>query len=442
LSHEMEKRHLVAKYDAGIRFADRKLEEILSRVRFSDTIVVVLSDHGEGFEPERGRVHHCGRLHGDLTHVPLFVWLPEELRAQYNLPREERRYSSTLDVVPTILSLLGDAVGGFPGHMLFDLAAHRRLTGSDRGYIYWNEDFVRESYDTCRIELRSELAYPLKRISVRKNDSVRECAYNLAYDPGEQRNLMSPVPAPIPNFEPITFIAAVNDPEELHHNLLSSPVARSRAHEWLLVENRGNARYRSLSRLYLEAVERAKNDLVFLVHQDVLLPDGWEEKVFESLGELERLDPRWGVLGAVGALPPIAGSPKQLRGHWCDPSGYWRLGPLPHEVQSLDEQWLGLRKRRGIQFDPELPGFHCYGIDLSLTARDKGLKSYAIDAFVWHKHRDPQGYLVARREDSEKIRRRWSEEFMEEFLPSAAYVEHKWKKYLPFQTTSWNWDAR
>ena len=95
----------------------------------------------------------------------------------------------------------------------------------------------------------------------------------------------------------------------------------------------------------------------------------------------------------------------------------------------------------GVHFDPALPGFHCYGIDLSLTARDLGLESYAIDAFVWHKYRDPEGYLVSRREDSEKILRRWSDKFMAEFLPSANYVESKWKKYLPFQTTSWNWDA-
>ena len=163
--------------------------------------------------------------------------------------------------------------------------------------------------------------------------------------------------------------------------------------------------------------------------------------MFASLLELEKIDAHWGVLGAVGALPPVHGSPKQLRGHWCDPSGYYRLGPLPHEVQSLDEQWLGFRKRRKINFDPALPGFHCYGMDISLSAREKGMKSYALDAFLWHKHRDSTGYLMARRQDSAKIRRRWSDEFMAEFEPSAGYVERKWKKYLPFQTTSWTWGA-
>jgi hypothetical protein len=108
-------------------------------------------------------------------------------------------------------------------------------------------------------------------------------------------------------------------------------------------------------------------------------------------------------------------------------------------VDSLDEQWLGIRKSRGSNFDPDMPGFHCYGIDLSLATRNEGLKSYAIDAFVWHKHRDAKGSLIGRSHESAKILRRWSEEFMEEFQPAAEYVERKWKKFFPFQTTTWSW---
>jgi hypothetical protein len=285
------------------------------------------------------------------------------------------------------------------------------------------------------------MTYPIKRIRVRKNDALKEFEYNLAYDPGERENLLAPLPAPIPGLEPITFVVAVNDEEELRHNLLSSPVARSREHEWLLVENRGNDRYEGIARLYHEATERARNDLVFFLHQDVLLPEGWERRLFGQLADLEEVEPAWGVIGAVGALPPVPGAKKELRGHWCDPSGYYRLGPLPCEVQALDEQWLGIRKSRGVRFDPSLPGFHCYGIDLSLQARERGLRSWALDAFVWHKHRDSSGHLITCREDSPKIRRRWSDEFMREFRPSADYVAKKWKKYLPFQTTSWNWAA-
>ncbi len=442
LSRKQMLEEIVAKYDAGIRFADRRLKGILDRIDFSDTIVVVMSDHGEGFDPEVGRVHHCGRLHQDLLHVPLFLWLPQPLQERYPIPAVEKRFCSTIDVVPTLLTFLGQVPEEFPGRALFDLSTHRKLTGIDRGYIYWREDFVRESYDTCRIEIKSELTYPLKSIRVARNDAVKEFAYNLAYDPGERVNLFDQRRRQIPNFEPITFIVCVNDQRELEENLLSSPVARSDRHQWILVENSGNRKSRSISRIYAETAREAQNDLVFFLHQDLYLPPGWEERLFRSLLELEFMDPRWGVIGAVGAISmerQNPSRPKELRGHWCDPHGYHRIEPLPAEVEALDEQWIGVRASQGPTFDPDLPGFHCYGIDLSLTAREMGLKSYAIDAFVWHKFRDPQGNLIISREKSPKIAARWQDGFMAEFNPSADYVEKKWSKYLPFQTTSWTW---
>jgi hypothetical protein len=186
---------------------------------------------------------------------------------------------------------------------------------------------------------------------------------------------------------------------------------------------------------------RSKHDLVFFVHQDLYLPYGWEEKLFQSLAQLERIDPQWGVLGAVGAVSMESQDPTDRRcsaGTGAIPR-LSPLLPLPAEVEALDEQWLGMRLSRGPAFDRDLPGFHCYGIDLSLTAREAGMKSYAIDAFVWHKFRDPQGNLIACREDSPKIAARWGDGFMAEFNPSADYVEKKWSKYRPFQTTSWTW---
>ena len=433
------RRDLIAKYDSGIRAYDRELDTLLDLVDWSSTIVVFVSDHGEGFEPERGRVHHCGRLEDDLTHVPLVVWLPEPLRGRYEVGARESRACSTIDVAQTILTLLGDAVAGFPGRFLFDLATHRRVTGFDRGYLYWFEDCVRESYDTTSIEIRSERIYPLKQIRTRRNDTTRETYYNLAYDPLEHDDLLAPGKPRIENFEPISWIVALNDWPETQHNFLASPVARRSEHQLILVDNSDNARFSSISRLYAETFAEAAHDLVVFVHQDLYLPPGWERRFFRGLELLDELDPRWGVVGPVGVLPHVRGERKQLRGHWCDPSGYHRMGPLPHEVESLDEQLLAVRRGSGVLFDPDLPGFHCYGIDLSLAAREKGRKTWALDCFAWHKFKDPRGYLVERRERSSKIARRWGDEFMAEFQPSADYVEEKWRKYLPFQTTSWSW---
>lgn len=428
---------IVARYDAAICAADQALRTVLEGIDFTDTVVIVTSDHGEELETEIGRVRRGGRLHQDLLHVPLFLWLPAPLRARQPPPLEERS-ACTLDVVPTLLALVGRPTGGFPGHDLLDLPCHRHVEAADHDAAGWPDGGASEAGTAGRIELRAEIGYPLKSVRATRDHEVREFCYNLAYDPGERVDLQGGRGRAVPNSEPITFIVAVNDRRELEQNLIASPVARSPRHQWILVENEGNRRYRSMSRLYADACAAAHHDLVFFMHQDLYLPPGWDERLFEALWELERLDPRWGVLGAAGALAGPAGG-TELRGHWCDPHGYFRRLPLPAEVDGLDEQWLGLRRSRGLALDPDLPSFHCLGIDLPLTARDAGMKSYAIDAFVWHKWRDRDGRLIARPADSPKIAARSNPAFVSDFAASTAYIDAKWSRYKPFHATSWRW---
>src|ERR1700728_290390 len=181
--------------------------------------------------------------------------------------------------------------------------------------------------------------------------------------------------------EPITFVTVANDFAELEHNLLASPVATSKVHEWIVIDDVGNRLSRDICKLYGDAQDRARHDLIFFFHQDVHIPAEWERHFFQALLELEAIDSNWGVLGAVGALRGDAPG-QHMRGHWVDPhrAEAQYFGPLPGDVWSLDELWLGIRKRRGLSFDPELPGFHCYGMDLSMTAASRGLRSYAIDS--------------------------------------------------------------
>jgi hypothetical protein len=71
-------------------------------------------------------------------------------------------------------------------------------------------------------------------------------------------------------------------------------------HEFLLVENYDNRSYESIATLYNDALHRASHDLVFFVHQDVYFPDDWEAQAMGALRDLEKRDPSWGVIGAVG----------------------------------------------------------------------------------------------------------------------------------------------
>jgi arylsulfatase A-like enzyme len=435
LSLEAKREQIRAKYDGGVEHAFQKLGELFELIDFEDTIVALVSDHGEGFQPEYGRVHHCGRLHEDLLRVPLFVWLPGELREKYQVADVEGRFCSTIDIVPTMLRLLGDEVQGFPGEFLFDLPAHRMLEASDFGYIYWDEDMVRQSYDECRIEIKARLQHPLKTISRRRDDDRDVSFFNLLYDPDERHDLIASRGRGAAR--PISFIVAVNDQKELENNLLASPVADDPAHQWILVENAGNSRHRNIGRLYNEALDEAEHELVFFFHQDVYIPLGWQGQLESSLTELEARDPAWGVVGAVGRLAPANGVRGKVIGRSCDPNKMWTAPDIPLEVQCLDEQWLGIRKSSGLRFDDDLPGFHCYGIDLSLTALDLGMKSYIVDAFVWHKFRDNEGRFINTRERSDKIVDRATRRFQRSYRRSVRHVAAKWEDALPVNSTSY-----
>jgi arylsulfatase A-like enzyme len=93
------------RYDEYILDVDSKIGAFLEQLRsdgyFENSIVIVTSDHGESFS--RGKVTHGGPfLHRALIQIPLLIHLPGQ--------RAGRRisfFSGHVDVVPTILDLLG-----------------------------------------------------------------------------------------------------------------------------------------------------------------------------------------------------------------------------------------------------------------------------------------------------------------------------------------------
>jgi arylsulfatase A-like enzyme len=66
------------------------------------TIFVLTSTNGEGFRPDLKRVHHGGRLHDDVLHVPLFLRWPGHILSGVSSALVE-----TLDVAPTLRQLAG-----------------------------------------------------------------------------------------------------------------------------------------------------------------------------------------------------------------------------------------------------------------------------------------------------------------------------------------------
>jgi arylsulfatase A-like enzyme len=96
-----------------------RLLATLARTR-RPTLLVVVSDHGEGLDPAAGRIHHGGRLHADVLRIPLLV-------AGLGLePRVVTDPVSIVDVAPTLIELLGrTAPPGLDGRSLVS-ALHGR----------------------------------------------------------------------------------------------------------------------------------------------------------------------------------------------------------------------------------------------------------------------------------------------------------------------------
>ena len=93
------------RYDQRLRDFDDGFGRLLAAMEKTgldeSTLLIVLSDHGEGFEPERGRIHHAGRLQEDVIRIPLLVAGPH---LSHRVVDEN---VSLVDVLPTVAELLG-----------------------------------------------------------------------------------------------------------------------------------------------------------------------------------------------------------------------------------------------------------------------------------------------------------------------------------------------
>lgn len=93
-------------YDGEIAYADSALAHLLLFIkqsgRYSNSIVIVVGDHGEGLGEHHEDTHGVF-LYDSTTHVPLIVKLPAQAHAGTVIQAQVR----TLDIAPTVLELTG-----------------------------------------------------------------------------------------------------------------------------------------------------------------------------------------------------------------------------------------------------------------------------------------------------------------------------------------------
>jgi arylsulfatase A-like enzyme len=94
-------------YDASINFIDlqvgRLLEGLSTMGLLGNTIIVLTSDHGEGFLEREAREHFPTLATQEIIRVPLLIRLPKDRKT----PGPVTQPFSLMDLLPTVLDMAG-----------------------------------------------------------------------------------------------------------------------------------------------------------------------------------------------------------------------------------------------------------------------------------------------------------------------------------------------
>jgi hypothetical protein len=172
------------RYKDAIRRQERYLTRFLGalRARGDDAVVIFVSDHGEAMR-ERGAVGHTWSLYDEEIRVPFWIdgLRPEE---QASLQKLEQVPLTTLDVVPTVLDLMGlwDHLGELrapmPGESLLRGGSPDRPTFlTNCSGVHW-----------CATRNWGAMRGTLKLIATEDEPGGWRC-FDVARDPGETRDL-------------------------------------------------------------------------------------------------------------------------------------------------------------------------------------------------------------------------------------------------------------
>jgi arylsulfatase A-like enzyme len=187
-------------YDADLRFADRILTRLWERLRtrgiYQDSIIVVLSDHGEALHERtlfgRGDDHGY-HLHDELLRVPLAIVAPGRIERGVWLTDPVQ----LVDVLPTIVDMAGLERPATPlqGASLVPLIRGERLPMRP---LFAEAPYQGPGWIAVRFDRFKYLAVPSKHVHEgpemwwdRDRGAVPEALYDLRSDPGETNNVAS-----------------------------------------------------------------------------------------------------------------------------------------------------------------------------------------------------------------------------------------------------------
>ena len=191
----------IESYDSGILFADNQMKLVIDFLKsagiFNDTLIIVMSDHGENFNPNQLKINEgnpCGS-HGETLYdcelkIPLILTGAGIPSAGMVIDEQVR----TVDILPTILDILHiETEHNFRGRSLLPLMKGKMLPIA----IAYSEGVRATSRKICNIfSIRTNKYKLIKNVITHCTLSQPEYElYDLENDPEEKTNLKDLLPS-------------------------------------------------------------------------------------------------------------------------------------------------------------------------------------------------------------------------------------------------------
>ena len=152
-----DQEEILHRYFNNLRLLDRQIERIVNRLKqlglYKKTLIVLTGDHGEAFNQHPNNLTHSRLSFDENLRVPAILHLPGVL-----LPREVTAHTSHVDLLPTMLDILGVPYEPrlFQGESLARDGSTRRYTfaaGNEDTYTAISGEGIKlqisPRYDTC-----------------------------------------------------------------------------------------------------------------------------------------------------------------------------------------------------------------------------------------------------------------------------------------------------
>ena len=170
-------------YDGNVAYSDQLIAEIFGVLEqeglLEDTLVVIMSDHGEAFG-EHGKFYHTSEPYEELIHVPLVMRAPRRagfVRGVIETPVE------LVDLAPTFRDLFGLEID----HPLDGKSLAPLLRGDARQRE--TETSIAQNLKTHTMSVRHGASKLILRMDPEFKQVVAYELYDLEADPGETNNL-------------------------------------------------------------------------------------------------------------------------------------------------------------------------------------------------------------------------------------------------------------